>query len=474
MPNKNQKMKTITLSAAAILCCLFTAVNSVTAQSLNFTANTYPVGSGPVVTVVDVNGDRRLDLITANGNNTNTLTVLTNNGSGGFDFYSTLPVGKNPAGVVAADVNGDGHLDLISINIGNNSVTVLTNNGSGVFGSNSTFNVISSSGDVLAADVNGDGYLDLISPSYISAGILTIYTNNGSGVFSSYATLNVGSYPVCACAADVNRDGYVDLITANLKGSNANSLTILTNNGSGVFGFNARITVGTAPDWVVAADVNGDGHVDLITANNAINTLTVLTNNGTGVLGSNATLTVAGIPNWVTAADLNGDGKLDLISANGGTYGTVPGNGNSLTIYTNNGSGRFGSNTTFTVGVGAINDLAADLNADGKLDLVVANYDDNTVTVLMNNSIFPPPTSSPTLTIKQQGGNMLVSWPSVSPGWSLQEKPNLTDPNWLSSGYDGYPTANVGATYPIADDGTNKSLIFPSAAGNLFLRLLHP
>jgi len=457
-----------------MLCWLFATVNSVIAQGLAFTANTYPVGSGPVVTVADVDGDGRLDLITANGNNTNTLTVLTNNGSGGFGFYATLTVGKNPAGVVAADVNGDGHLDLISINAGNNSVTVLTNNGTGVFGSNSTFNVVSSPGDVVAADVNDDGYVDLISPSYISAGILTIYTNNGSGFFGSNATLDVGSYPVCVCAADVNGDGYVDLIVANYKGSNANSLTILTNNGSGVFGFNARVTVGKAPDWVVAADVNGDGHVDLITANNETNTLTVLTNNGTGVFGLNATLTVAGIPNWVTATDLNGDGKLDLISANGGNYSTIPGNGNSLTIYTNNGSGGFGSNTTFTVGIGAINDLAADLNADGKSDLVVANYYDNTVKVLLNNSIFPSPTNSPTLTVKKQGRNALVSWPSVSPGWSLQEKPKLTDPKWLPSGYDGYPTANVGATYSIADDGTNKRVIFPSAAGNLFLRLLHP
>jgi len=467
------KMKIFPLLASTVICSLFAAVNSVTAQSPIFSTNTYPVGSGPVVTVADVNGDGRLDLITANGNNTNTLTVLTNNGNGGFGFHATLAVGKNPAGVVAADVNGDEHLDLISINAGDNSVTVLTNNGSGVFGSNNTFTVVSSSGDVVAADVNGDGYLDLISPSYISSGILTVFTNNGHGVFGSNVTLNVGSYPVCVCAADVNGDGHVDLITASYKGSNADTLTVLTNNGNGVFGFNARIAVGKAPDWVIAADVNGDGHMDLITANNETNTLTVLTNNGTGVFGSNATLTVAGIPNWVAAADLNGDGKLDLISANGGNYGTAPGNGNSLTILTNNGSGVFGSNVTITVGIGAINVLAADLNADGKPDLVAANYYDNTLTVLMNASIFPAPTNFPKLTIKQQGRNVRVSWPSVSPGWSLQEQPNLMNPNWLPGGHDGYPTANVGAIYPIDDDGTNKSFIYPSTM-NLFFRLLHP
>ena len=461
------------LISLAFVCSLFAAVNYVTAQGLTFTTNTYPVGSGPTVAVTDVNGDGRLDLITGNAF-TNTLTVLTNNGNGGFGFNATLTVGKSPGWILAADVNGDGKVDLICGDGGSNTLTVLTNNGSGVFGSNATLTVGSVPQPGVAADVNGDGYLDLINPNYTSSGTLSVYTNNGSGVFGSNATLTVGSYPSCVCAADVNGDGYLDLITAHYKGNNGNTLTVLTNNGNGVFGFNATLTVGKAPIWVTAVDVNGDGKVDLISVNNETNTLTVLTNNGKGVFGFNATLTVGGTPTWVSATDLNGDGKLDLISANGGTYTTGPGNGNTLTVLTNNGSGVFGSNATLTVGTGALNLLAADLNSDGKPDLIVANYYDNTVTVLMNTSIFPSPTNFPKLTIKQQGRNMHVSWPSVSPGWSLQEKPNLTKPNWLPSGYDGYPIGDLGATYPIADDGTNKSLTFPSSVGNLFFRLLHP
>jgi hypothetical protein len=72
---------------------------------------------------------------------------------------------------------------------------------------------------------------------------------------------------------------------------------------------------GSIFDSVTAADVNGDGKVDLISANNVNNTITVLTNNGKGVFGSNATYLV-GDPGSVIAADVNGDGKPDLIVVN--------------------------------------------------------------------------------------------------------------------------------------------------------------
>jgi len=86
-------------------------------------------------------------------------------------------------------------------------------------------------------------------------------------------------------AADVNGDGKMDLISANLGPSAmpiGTTLTVLTNNGSGLFALSSSPTVGPGPNAVVAADVNGDGKVDLISANFGTNTLTVLTNNGSG------------------------------------------------------------------------------------------------------------------------------------------------------------------------------------------------
>jgi hypothetical protein len=85
--------------------------------------------------------------------------------------------------------------------------------------------------------------------------------------------------------------------------------------------------------------------------------------------------------------------------------------------------------------------------------------------VLTNALTFPPPTSTPSLTITHTGNNVRVSWPSASAGWSLQQNPDLTAKHWGPSGYGGYA---------IFDDSTNKSLTMPSPPGNLFFRLLHP
>jgi len=271
-------------------------------------------------------------LISANAG-PSTLTVLTNNGSGGFGSNATLNVGSEPFFVVAADVNGDGKVDLISANSGPNTLTVFTNNGSGGFGSNATLNVGSEPFSVVAADVNGDGKVDLISANF-GDNTLTVLTNNGSGGFGSNATLNVGNSPFSVVAADVNGEGKVDLISANYGG---NTLTVLTNNGSGGFGSNTTLNVGNSPISVVAADVNGDGKVDLISANNGAGTLTVLFN--TPMFAGNFTGNFTG----------NGSG-LTALNAASLTTGTVPDARLSSNVALRAGGNTFAGNQIITNG----------------------------------------------------------------------------------------------------------------------------
>jgi hypothetical protein len=447
-----------------VLPVLLTIVHQAAAGNGNFAPVTsYQVGFGPAcVAAVDINGNGKIALISANlldgidGN----LTVLTNNGSGGFGYNATLVVGSYPFGVAAADVNGDGKPDLISANLGDGNLTVLTNNGSGGFGFNATLNaglsVYSAPAFVMAVDVNGDGKPDLISANS-GDDTVTVLTNNGSGGFVLDATLTVGAYPVSVAAVDINGNGKIALVSANEFDG---TLTVLTNDGHGGFGYNATLNVGSSvpnsggPASVVAADINGNHKPGLICANSVDNTLIVLTNNGSGGFGSNATLVVGSGPLCVTATEVNGDGRPDLVCANSGD--------GTLTVLTNNGSGGFGSHATLTVGFFAgsypQSVVAADVNGDGLPDLVSANYSDNSLSVLLNGAL-----GSPSLTISLTDPHtVVISWPSPSDGFGLQQNSNLSTTNWPD--FSGTVTTN----------GTTKSATISPATNNLFFRLRHP
>ena len=344
-------------------------------------ASSASVGDRPLGLVsADVNSDGWPDVITVNYN-AQTLSVVTNNRSGGFVLAQSPAIGLNPRAVAAADLNGDGKVDLVSANFGANTLSVFTNNGSGTFVAAGTLTSGAGPWSVVAADVNNDDRVDIISANYV-ASTVSIFVNNGSGGFVSTFSPAVGIGPRAIIAADVNGDGKPDLITASFVD---NTLSVLTNNGSGGFGLAASPPVGNAPESVAAADVNGDGRVDLISANTdngSGNTLTVLTNGGGATFSVSSTPLVGPGPTAVVAADVNADGKVDLMSANRGL-----GNG-TLSVLTNNGSGGFALAESPVTSSGPVALVAADVNRDGRPDLISAHEFLDQLTVLFNRVTF--------------------------------------------------------------------------------------
>src|SRR5206468_2310605 len=120
--------------------------------------------------------------------------------------------------------------------------------------------------------------------------------------------VDVGNNPNAVAAVDVNGDGQLDLLTANMGASDnpGSTVSVLLGNGDGTFGEQRPFTVGSSPIAVRAADVNGDGRPDLIIANSADNTVSVLLGNGDGTFQDQRTFAVGSDPVSVAVADVNG------------------------------------------------------------------------------------------------------------------------------------------------------------------------
>jgi len=194
------------------------------------------------------------------------------------------------------------------------------------------------------------------------------------GTFVLDSSYSVGDMPMSVCAADLNGDGYLDLATANYD---SDDVSVLLNDGNGVFAASVSYAVGDEPVSVFAADLDRDGDLDLATANFSSNDASVLLNDGNGTFAT-ATSFDAGLgPGAISAADFDGDGDLDLAVAN--FYG------NEVSILIGHGDGTYAAAKSYGAGSSAVAIFSADFDGDGDNDLVTANFTVDEVWLLLNN-----------------------------------------------------------------------------------------
>ncbi|MGI4874533.1 MAG: FG-GAP-like repeat-containing protein [Janthinobacterium lividum] len=144
----------------------------------------------------------------------------------------------------------------------------------------------------------------------------TTATSSGTGTFAGGSDPAVGSLPFNVALGDVDGDGDLDLVTANASSS---TVSVRLNNGAGTFGGGTDVAVGSGPVSVALGDVDGDGDLDLVTANNkASGTARVRLNNGAGTFAGGTDPAVGSSPGKITLGDVDGDGDLDLLTVGWG------------------------------------------------------------------------------------------------------------------------------------------------------------
>jgi FG-GAP-like repeat/FG-GAP repeat len=350
-----------------------------------------PAEGGPgVVVVADLNGDRKLDIVVANERSGNASVYL---GDGNRHFLpapgSPVPAGPNPNDITIGDFNGDGRPDLAFANHETQELTVLLGNGRGDFApaaySPVNVTVKPHPHGIAAGDFDGDGSLDLVTDSWAEDRLEILFNPRKAGSpWTRTIYVAVGKHPYQRIrVADLNRDGHVDIVSPNLDGDN---VTVLLGDGKGTFRQPAGspFPCGDSPFNVSVGDLNADGIPDLAIVNSPSSTsdrsgrdgLTLLLGSGTGafrvVRGSR--FATDGFPNMVAIGDLDGDGVGDVVLS-------LP-ESDRVTAFYMSRSGTLAARKDTGV-EGHPKGLAiGDFDGDGKGDIVIANNSANTITII--------------------------------------------------------------------------------------------
>jgi hypothetical protein len=422
----------------------------------------------------DLNGDGILDIVVANqcvtsdscpsgGGNVCTsadfcshgaVGVLLGNGDGTFRPAVTYETsGYLSFSVALGDLNGDGKLDLVVVNDcgvvpidseGNcpyATVDVMFGNGDGTFGPPVSHQLDGwQPVSVALRDLNGDGKSDIVVadicniPNTCSGtgctcttGLVEVLLNESNGIFSGPIGYDSGApFGRSVALGDVNRDGKLDVLVGNDGG-----VGVLLGNGDGTF--KPAVMYGAGGQWIAVGDVNSDGKPDLLSvASQSIGIVDVLLGNGDGTFKPAITYPTGGeFARSVAVADVNGDGKPDLVVAN--LSGIWP-DQRAVGVLTGNGDGTFQPAVTFDSGGGTFSLAAGDLNKDGRPDVVVVNMTGLGLSVLLNNTGVKSSTSTTlTSSLNPSVYGQKVTWTAT-----VTSSGSITPTGRVNFTWDGY------------------------------------
>lgn len=320
------------------------------------------------------------------------------------NFLSTTNniTGAQPWQHVVADFDNDGKLDMAVTNANSNTLSVFRNTTS----LNSITNALKvdfTTGSlpygIAAGDIDGDGYVDLVVTN-LSSNSISVFKNTsiGSSInFAAKVDFTTLVQPIAVVVTELDGDGKTDIMVSNFG---SNQLSYFRNiSSTGVININSLsarsdISSGISPFSISSADIDGDGKNDIVVPNYSGNDISVIRNTSTGgtiSFASSQSFATQSAPSNVGFGDVDGDGKADLLVTNQSS--------NSISVYKNNStSGTITLTTPVNIAHagGPISLVLGDMNNDSRPDLVVANNTGNSVSVLLNNTVAPSPTTAST------------------------------------------------------------------------------
>ena len=392
---------------AALGCavaCVSSAPNVLAATGPNATLGT-PALAGPssqtrYLALGDFTGDGLLDSLVLDSA-AHALLVSPGNGDGTFGApVSTTLVGSafDFVGVAAADVNRDGKLDAIALDSWSHEVSVSLGNGNGTFAFGTTYSTAATPQSIAIADMTGDSILDLVVGMF--DGGVEVMPGTGTGSFATGTAVATSAATIYQLAVgDIDGDGDLDVGTANYG---THAVGVLTNNGSGTLTlalsvdlttYNANVTRAYG---IASGDFTGTGQVQfaVTTSANASTSGVAIVNPLTGAISG---YLYDATPGFATTSDVNMDGNVDVVTAWTGLDTAV--------IWYGNGDGTFRTPpqaTTVATGNMALNPLAGDLDRNGVPDVVVGLLSLQ-FSVVLNLTPLPRGPQAPPDWVKQVG-----------------------------------------------------------------------
>ncbi|MEN9839313.1 MAG: hypothetical protein RL177_792, partial [Bacteroidota bacterium] len=396
-----------------VLLSLFAFVLSVATVSAQTTA-TYATNDNPFHTLLaDVDNDGDLDVATF-GTGSQFVSIRLNDGFGTYGTAAEYGVGSglHVKGGAFGDINGDGFVDLVvTNNLLADNITPILNDGDGTFTVGTSFAATASfyPDFVGLADLDGDGDLDLMvssqfayNPSpfntpnnYVAGRML----NNGSGVFSGLNLWQVGTQPNSMTAADVDGDGDRDIAVANM---NSDNITLIFNNGSAGAAWVETISSGLdSPRRIGFANLDGGAKLDMYVANHDDSNVVKFNNTGSTtpslvyfVSPDYFNTGVNSFPQYIAFDDVNNDTYTDLIVSGANIYTLL-----------NNGSGGLGAATTINVGHSPTGFATGDIRGSGMTDFAATNLASDLLTIYLS-AVAPTVTTTAATSVTSGGATL--------------------------------------------------------------------